>query len=57
MSDETSHKAMSIADEIKRKIDVLAYEMKDNRNDGWVQHHYWNALHEVFVHLDRVMRK
>ena len=57
MSDESSHKAMSLADEIKRKIDILAYEMKDDRNDGWVQHHYWTALHEVFVHLDRVMRK
>jgi hypothetical protein len=54
---ESTHKPLYIASEIINKIDAMAYEMKDDRNDGWIKLHYRNALHQVALHLDKVLKK
>lgn len=57
MSEESSHKPLYSAAEVIAKIDAMAYEMRDDRNDGWVQLHYRNALYQISQHLEKVLKK
>ena len=56
-TNESSHKPLYTAAEIISKIDAMAYEMRDDRNDGWIQLHYRNALIQISTHLDKVLKK
>lgn len=54
---DNSHKPLYTAAEVIAKIDAMAYEMRDDRNDGWVQLHYKNSLYQIAQHLDKVLKK
>ena len=54
---ESSDKPLYTAAEVIAKIEAMAYEMRDDRNDGWVQLHYRNALYEIAAYLDKVLKK
>lgn len=36
-----------ITDLLRRRIDFMAAEMRNDRNDGWVQLHYRNTLKKL----------
>lgn len=36
-------------------VDDMAYEMKDNRNDGWVKEHYKTSLKAIRDHINKVL--
>lgn len=36
-----------ITDLLRRRIDFMAAEMRNNRNDGWVQLHYRDTLRKL----------
>ena len=54
---QSTHKPLYTAAEIISRIDAMTYEMRDDRNDGWTQLHYKNALHQIAQHLDKVLKK
>lgn len=44
-----------VVNHIIRQLNELAYEMRDDRNDGWVKKHYANALLEVYMHTKKLI--
>ena len=54
--DEVEEKLNKESDDIRRRINRLAYEMKDDRNDGWVQEHYRNTLKQIESYLKKVLK-
>lgn len=44
-----------IINHVIRQLNDLAYEMRDDRNDGWVKKHYANALLEVYMHTKKLL--
>lgn len=36
-----------ITDLLKRRIDFMAAEMRNDRNDGWVKQHYRDTLRKL----------
>lgn len=36
-----------ITDLLRRRIDFMAAEMRNNRNDGWVKQHYLDTLRKL----------
>jgi hypothetical protein len=42
---------------IMRQINDFAYEMRDDRNDGWIQEHYRTALKELRDHINKVLEQ
>lgn len=47
-----------IIDLLRRRIDFMAAEMRNDRNDGWVQLHYRNTLRtlrdQINKHLENL---
>lgn len=39
------------------KIDEMAYEMRDDRNDGWVKEHYRNSLKRIRDHINKALEQ
>ena len=37
------------------KIDEMEYEMKNDRNDGWVQEHFKQSLNKLRDHINKVL--
>jgi hypothetical protein len=42
---------------LKKTVDDMAYEMKDERNDGWVKEHYKTSLKAVRDHINKVLEQ
>lgn len=45
-----------IADSLRHRIEFMACEMRNNRNDGWVKQHYRDTLKNlrdyINIHLE-----
>ena len=38
-------------------VDDMAYEMRDDRNDGWVKEHYRESLKSVRDYINKVLEQ
>ncbi len=47
----------NVEENVKRRIDFLASEMRDDRNDGWVKQHYKNTLKQVRDHINKALEE
>lgn len=55
MSEEKLPDTKPVVNQIIRQLNDMAYEMRDDRNDGWVKKHYANALIEVYMHVKKLI--
>lgn len=44
-------------DKTLKKIDKIAYEMRCDRNDGWVKEFYRKSLVEIRDHINKVLEQ
>lgn len=44
-------------DKTLRRIDRIAYEMRDDRNDGWVKDFYRQSLKNIRDHINKVLEE
>lgn len=42
-----------ITDHMKRRIDFMASEMRNDRNDGWIKLHYRDTLRKLRDHINK----
>jgi hypothetical protein len=42
-----------ITDILRRRINFMASEMRNDRNDGWVQLHYRDTLRKLRDHINK----
>lgn len=42
-----------ITNALTRRIDNMAAEMRNNRNDGWVKQHYRDTLKNLRDHINK----
>ena len=42
---------------LKRHINSLAYDMRDDRFDGWTKEHYRNCLKELRDHINKALEQ
>jgi hypothetical protein len=54
---EISDLANDIVVHMKHRIDFMAIEMNDDRNDGWVKEHYRNSLREIRDYINKALEK
>ena len=47
------HDITPIVSHLQRTINMMAAEMRNNRNDGWVQLHYRNTLKELRDYINK----
>ncbi len=46
-----------IVELMKRHVDNFAYEMQNNRYDGWVKEHYRKCLVDIRDYIDKALEK
>lgn len=47
------HDIAPIVSHVARTINMMAAEMRDDRNDGWVQLHYRNTLRDLRDYINK----
>lgn len=61
MTDQEKNRIINLTQDIdsllKRRIDFLSSEMRDDRNDGWVKEHYRNTLKNIRDHINKALEK
>lgn len=57
MTEEQRELEVQALDKTLRKIDQIAYEMRDDRNDGWVKEFYRQSLINIRDHINKVLEK
>lgn len=43
----------NFTDDFRRRIDFMASEMRNDRNDGWVKLHYRDTLRKLRDHINK----
>lgn len=47
------HDVTPIISHVQRTINMMVAEMRDDRNDGWVQLHYRNTLRDLRDYINK----
>lgn len=54
---EKNHKWGSKLDQLKTEIRHLAYDMRDDRFDGWTKEYYRNCLKELRDQINKALEE
>jgi hypothetical protein len=57
MTKEDLERHTHVINGLKKIVNDMAYEMRDDRNDGWVKEHYKISLKAVRDHINKVLEK
>lgn len=57
MTKEDLERHASVIKGYLKVVDDMAYEMRDDRNDGWVKEHYRNSLKSVRDYINEVLEQ
>jgi hypothetical protein len=57
MTKEDLERHTHVINGLKKIVNDMAYEMRDDRNDGWVKEHYKTSLKAVRDHINKVLEK
>lgn len=57
MSEDEYELEIQALDKTLQKIDRIAYEMRDDRNDGWVKEFYRQSLIDIRNHINKVLER
>lgn len=54
---ELNNLTNDITDLIRRRIEFMASEMRNDRNDGWVKQHYRDALKRLRDQINKALEE
>lgn len=57
MTEEQHELEVQALDKTLRRIDQIAYEMRDDRNDGWVKDFYRQSLKNIRDHINKALEE
>jgi hypothetical protein len=57
MTEEQHELEVQALDKTLRRIDQIAYEMRDDRNDGWVKEFYRQSLINIRDHINKALER
>jgi hypothetical protein len=57
MTEEQHELEVQSLDKTLKRIDQIAYEMRDDRNDGWVKEFYRQSLINIRDHINKVLER
>ena len=57
MTEEQHELEVQSLDKTLRRIDQIAYEMRDDRNDGWVKEFYRQSLINIRDHINKALER
>jgi hypothetical protein len=57
MTEEQHELEVQALDKTLKRIDLIAYEMRDDRNDGWVKEFYRQSLINIRDHINKALER